>query len=60
MDVVILSCDIVGDIPLCEVLNQHRHDESSVTALFYHIPLEVSSVAVPVPGPKSKGERGIF
>ena len=57
MDVLILTCDLVGDIPLNQVLNQHRLHECSVTALFCQIPPEIYSV--PVPGPKSKMERGI-
>ena len=56
-DVLIISCDLVCDIPLHNVFDLHRTHQSSVTALFSQSSPEVMSTAVP--GPKTKFKQGI-
>ncbi|KZS11757.1 translation initiation factor eIF-2B subunit gamma [Daphnia magna] len=51
-DILVISCDLVCDIPLHKVFDLHRTHQSSVTALFSQTSPEV--MLAPAPGPKTK------
>ncbi|XP_046654405.1 translation initiation factor eIF-2B subunit gamma-like [Daphnia pulicaria] len=59
-DVLVISCDLVCDIPLHNVFDLHRTHQSSVTALFSQSSPEVMSTAVPGPKTKFKQERDLI
>ncbi|XP_066993456.1 translation initiation factor eIF2B subunit gamma [Anabrus simplex] len=50
-DVLVVSCDLVTDVNLHEVLNMFRKHHASITALFFQNSSESSGVT---PGPKTK------
>lgn len=53
---MVVSCDLVSDIPLQNVFDLHRTHQSTVTALFSQSPPEMALVSVP--GPKTKFKPG--
>ena len=57
-DVLVISCDLVCDIPLHNLFDLHRTHQSSVTALFSQTSPDVISTAVP--GPKTKFKQGLY
>ena len=54
--VMVLSCDFVTDLPIHNLTDVHRVHGAAVTALFVKTPLDPKNI--PVPGPKSKPEKG--
>ena len=54
--VMVLSCDLVTDLPIHNLTDVHRVHGAAVTALFARTTLDPKSI--PVPGPKSKPKRG--
>ena len=55
-DVVVVSSDLVTDIPLHNVFNLHRIHNASATLLFGRTPSD--GTQTPVPGPKAKHKQG--
>jgi len=53
--VMVLSCDLVTDLPIHNLTDVHRVHGAAVTALFARTTLDPKSI--PVPGPKSKPKR---
>ena len=54
--VMVLSCDLVTDLPIHNLTDVHRVHGAAVTALFARTPFDPKNI--PVPGPKSKPKRG--
>lgn len=54
-DVLVLSCDLVTDVNLSEVVNLFRQHDASLCALLFH---PSSTEQVVVPGPKAKHKPG--
>jgi hypothetical protein len=57
-DVVIVSCDLVTQHPLFNLLNDFRRHEAGVAALFF--PCVPDPVPGATPGPKSKQKPGTY
>jgi hypothetical protein len=54
--VMVLSCDLVTDLPIHNLADLHRVHGAAVTALFARAGLDHKTI--PVPGPKSKPKKG--
>lgn len=53
---VVVSCDLVTDVDLSEVLNLFRRHDAALSTLLFHTDASVSTL--PTPGPKSKNKPG--
>ncbi|CAD6240576.1 GSCOCG00008854001-RA-CDS [Cotesia congregata] len=51
-DFIVVSCDLIADINIPEVLNLYRRNKASITAVMF--PLPKIPLTFVVPGPKSK------
>lgn len=51
-DILVLSCDLITDIDICETLNLYRKHNASITALMFPVPKVPDDFITP--GPKNK------
>lgn len=54
---IVLSCDLITDVDLHNVLNVYRNNSASLVSLYFSPPQDEQCIFT-VPGPKSKNKLG--
>ncbi|KAK0167537.1 hypothetical protein PV327_004923 [Microctonus hyperodae] len=59
-DLIVVSCDLIADIEVSEILNSYRKHNASITALMLPIPKISSNIIIPGPKRKQKPETDLI